>query len=159
MFWKCDFVDPAGFRGKSKPNLLKQETQSLACTLRILFRMYSDDMRRDHWGETQDRLIRYNSHSKMSCRTTSVGSKLLQCSGTLHQWKFSLFFCRVGRDGLKYFLSLTSDSHREAWSTLLLLFLTKILKMSDERVCATNSFEQEKRFLVSYSSKHSLNHD
>ncbi|KAF6020245.1 hypothetical protein EB796_021427 [Bugula neritina] len=33
----------AGFKGKAKPNLLKQETQSLACALRILFSMYSDE--------------------------------------------------------------------------------------------------------------------
>lgn len=28
-----------GFKGKSKPNLIRQECSSLACTLRILFRM------------------------------------------------------------------------------------------------------------------------
>jgi brefeldin A-inhibited guanine nucleotide-exchange protein len=48
----------AGFKGKAKPNLLKQETQSLACTLRILFRMYSDERRKDHWPEVQEKLIR-----------------------------------------------------------------------------------------------------
>lgn len=94
VLWK------AGFRGKTKPNLLKQETQSLACTLRILFRMYQDDARRGHWQEVQDRLI------------------------------------RVGREGLQYFLALQSDSHREAWSSLLLLFLTKILKLPDDRFAA-----------------------
>ena len=36
----------------------------------------------------------------------------------------------VGKDLLGYFLSLTSDSHREAWSNLLLLFLTRVLKVS-----------------------------
>ncbi|KAI0232805.1 Brefeldin A-inhibited guanine nucleotide-exchange protein 1 [Lamellibrachia satsuma] len=51
LLWK------AGFRGKVKPNLMKQETQSLACTLRILFRMYSDDMRRDCWPQVQEKLI------------------------------------------------------------------------------------------------------
>lgn len=51
-------ISDAGFKGKAKPNLLKQETQSLACTLRILFRMYSDDMRRDFWPEVQQKLIR-----------------------------------------------------------------------------------------------------
>uniref|UniRef100_S4RFZ5 ARF guanine nucleotide exchange factor 1 n=1 Tax=Petromyzon marinus TaxID=7757 RepID=S4RFZ5_PETMA len=47
----------AGFKGKSKPNLLKQETSSLACSLRILFRMYMDESRQNAWGEVQNRLI------------------------------------------------------------------------------------------------------
>ncbi|ELU08063.1 hypothetical protein CAPTEDRAFT_213398 [Capitella teleta] len=91
ILWK------AGFKGKAKPNLLKQETQSLACTLRILFRMYSDEKRKDHWPAVQEKLI------------------------------------RVGGEALAYFLSLQSDNHREAWSNLLLLFLTKILKLPDDR--------------------------
>jgi len=48
-----------GFKGKMKPNLLKQETQSLACALRILFRMYADDQRQAHIAVVQDLLIRY----------------------------------------------------------------------------------------------------
>ncbi|XP_010778657.1 brefeldin A-inhibited guanine nucleotide-exchange protein 1-like [Notothenia coriiceps] len=87
----------AGFKGKSKPNLLKQETSSLACGLRILFRMYKDPGRSDAWDEVQRRLL-------------SV------CS-----------------EALVYFLSLTSESHREAWTNLLLLFLTKVMKISDDR--------------------------
>lgn len=39
LLWK------AGFKGKAKPNLLKQETQSLSCCLRILFRLNSDSSR------------------------------------------------------------------------------------------------------------------
>ncbi|PAA89773.1 hypothetical protein BOX15_Mlig000993g4 [Macrostomum lignano] len=39
LLWK------AGFKGKAKPNLLKQETQSLSCCLRILFRLNSDPSR------------------------------------------------------------------------------------------------------------------
>uniref|UniRef100_G3NEM5 ARF guanine nucleotide exchange factor 1 n=1 Tax=Gasterosteus aculeatus aculeatus TaxID=481459 RepID=G3NEM5_GASAC len=91
LLWK------AGFKGKSKPNLLKQETSSLACGLRILFRMYTDESRRDAWEEVQRRLLDV-------------------CSGAV-----------------AYFLALTSESHREAWTNLLLLFLTKVLKISDER--------------------------
>ncbi|XP_017308614.1 brefeldin A-inhibited guanine nucleotide-exchange protein 1 isoform X1 [Ictalurus punctatus] len=87
----------AGFKGKSKPNLLKQETSSLACGLRILFRMYTDPSRRDAWEEVQRRLL------------------------------------NVCSDAVDYFLKLTSESHREAWTNLLLLFLTKVLKISDER--------------------------
>lgn len=87
----------AGFKGKSKPNLLKQETSSVACGLRILFRMYTDKKRSDAWGEVQHRLL------------------------------------NVCSEALSYFLTLTSESHREAWTNLLLLFLTKVLKIDDER--------------------------
>uniref|UniRef100_A0A8C4DG58 ADP-ribosylation factor guanine nucleotide-exchange factor 1 (brefeldin A-inhibited) n=1 Tax=Dicentrarchus labrax TaxID=13489 RepID=A0A8C4DG58_DICLA len=91
LLWK------AGFKGKSKPNLLKQETSSLACGLRILFRMYTDESRRDAWEEVQRRLL------------------------------------NVCSEAVAYFLALNSESHREAWTNLLLLFLTKVLKISDER--------------------------
>uniref|UniRef100_A0A3P9I331 ADP ribosylation factor guanine nucleotide exchange factor 1 n=1 Tax=Oryzias latipes TaxID=8090 RepID=A0A3P9I331_ORYLA len=91
LLWK------AGFKGKSKPNLLKQETSSLACGMRILFRMYTDESRQDAWEEVQRRLL------------------------------------NVCSEALAYFLALTSESHREAWTNLLLLFLTKVLKISDER--------------------------
>lgn len=46
----------------------------------------------------------------------------------------SLFCCSVCSEALSYFLTLTSESHREAWTNLLLLFLTKVLKISDNRV-------------------------
>ncbi|XP_026674673.1 brefeldin A-inhibited guanine nucleotide-exchange protein 1 [Ceratina calcarata] len=51
VLWK------AGFRGNAKPNLLKQETQSLACALRILFKMYSDEAHRTDWSKVEDRLV------------------------------------------------------------------------------------------------------
>lgn len=48
---------------------------------------------------------------------------------------FFLFMCcSVCSEAVAYFLALTSESHREAWTNLLLLFLTKVLKISDERV-------------------------
>ncbi|KAJ8265237.1 hypothetical protein COCON_G00143360 [Conger conger] len=87
----------AGFKGKSKPNLLKQETSSLACCLRILFRMYSDQQLQASWPDIQTRL-------------------LLVCS-----------------EALAYFISLTSESHREAWTSLLLLLLTKTLRLPDTK--------------------------
>ncbi|EGV97658.1 Brefeldin A-inhibited guanine nucleotide-exchange protein 2 [Cricetulus griseus] len=65
----------AGFKGKSKPNLLKQETSSLACCLRILFRMYVDEDRRDSWGEIQQRLL---THIMSRTRAT-VGPEQLDC--------------------------------------------------------------------------------
>uniref|UniRef100_A0A672LHV8 ARF guanine nucleotide exchange factor 2 n=1 Tax=Sinocyclocheilus grahami TaxID=75366 RepID=A0A672LHV8_SINGR len=63
----------AGFKGKSKPNLLKQETSN-----------------------------------------TTV--HMLVCS-----------------EALAYFISLTSESHREAWTSLLLLLLTRTLRMPDDK--------------------------
>ncbi|XP_077991507.1 brefeldin A-inhibited guanine nucleotide-exchange protein 1-like [Glandiceps talaboti] len=87
----------AGFKGKSKPNLLKQETNSLACLLRILFRMYMDRNRKDHWNQIQDRLI------------------------------------SVCKEALDYFLKLDSESHRESWRSILVLFLTKVIKLQDDR--------------------------
>ncbi|NXS56871.1 BIG2 protein, partial [Brachypteracias leptosomus] len=95
---KEDAEHMAAAQGKSKPNLLKQETSSLACCLRILFRMYVDEKRRDSWDAIQRRLL-------------SV------CS-----------------EALAYFITVNSESHREAWTNLLLLLLTKTLKISDEKV-------------------------
>ncbi|NWX25979.1 BIG2 protein, partial [Notiomystis cincta] len=95
---KSLLVTSAGFKGKSKPNLLKQETSSLACCLRILFRMYVDESRREAWDAVQRRLL-------------SV------CS-----------------EALAYFITVNSESHREAWTNLLLLLLTKTLKISDDKV-------------------------
>lgn len=40
-----------GFKGSVKPNLLKQETQSLACSLRVLFRMLGDSSREPNWPQ------------------------------------------------------------------------------------------------------------
>ncbi|XP_014206228.1 brefeldin A-inhibited guanine nucleotide-exchange protein 1 isoform X2 [Copidosoma floridanum] len=91
ILWK------AGFRGNVKPNLLKQETQSLACALRILFKMYSDETHRASWQQIESRLV------------------------------------EVAAEALDYFLVLTSEAHREAWTPILLLLLARILKMTDAR--------------------------
>lgn len=50
--WKAGFM-----RNRSKPNLLKQETTSLACALRILFRMYDLEERRDIWPRVEERIL------------------------------------------------------------------------------------------------------
>ncbi|EAT34779.1 AAEL013012-PA, partial [Aedes aegypti] len=94
VLWK------AGFKGSLKPNLLKQETQSLACVLRILFKMYSDESRRRDWQDIEQRLI------------------------------------AVCTEALDYFLSLQSEPHRDAWTSLLLLVMTRLLKMPDSRFAA-----------------------
>ncbi|XP_059050657.1 brefeldin A-inhibited guanine nucleotide-exchange protein 1 [Achroia grisella] len=94
VLWK------ANFKGAVKPNMLKQETQSLACVLRILFKMYSDEARRDHWPAVQKSLI------NICC------------------------------EALEYFAGVTNETHRDAWTSILLLILTRILKMPDERFAA-----------------------
>ncbi|XP_070490197.1 brefeldin A-inhibited guanine nucleotide-exchange protein 1 [Chironomus tepperi] len=100
VLWK------AGFKGSVKPNLLKQETQSLACVLRILFKMYSDENRQNDWIDIEQRLI------------------------------------NVCKEALEYFLSLQSEPHRDAWTSLLLLIMTRLLKMPDHRFAthATNYY-------------------
>ncbi|KAL1518342.1 hypothetical protein ABEB36_001979 [Hypothenemus hampei] len=91
LLWKV------GYRGSLKPNLLKQETQSLACLLRILFKLYGDEGRRQHWNLIEEKLM------------------------------------EVCQEAFDYFLQLQSESHRETWTSLLLLVLTRMLKMTDSR--------------------------
>lgn len=90
----------AGLKGAVKPNLLKQEATSLACTLRILFKMYSDEARSADWQDIEARLI------------------------------------GVCQEALEYYLAMQSESHREAWTSLLLLILTRLIRMPDQRVSA-----------------------
>jgi brefeldin A-inhibited guanine nucleotide-exchange protein len=52
ILWK------AGFKGKDKPNLLKHETQSLACMFRILFKMLNDDSRQSYMNQIETRLLK-----------------------------------------------------------------------------------------------------
>eukprot|EP00730_Choanoeca_flexa_P014367 TRINITY_DN6260_c0_g1_i1.p1 TRINITY_DN6260_c0_g1~~TRINITY_DN6260_c0_g1_i1.p1 ORF type:complete len:1256 (+),score=488.56 TRINITY_DN6260_c0_g1_i1:453-3770(+) len=49
--WQAGFM-----RNRSKPNLLKQETTSLGCSLRILFRMYEAEARQDMWESVETRI-------------------------------------------------------------------------------------------------------
>ncbi|KAH0540473.1 hypothetical protein KQX54_017657 [Cotesia glomerata] len=91
ILWK------AGFRGTVKPNLLKQETQSLACALRILFKMYNDETHRTNWSTVESHLV------------------------------------EISREALEYFLVLSNEAHRDAWTPILLLLLNRILKMCDNR--------------------------
>lgn len=88
----------AGLKGSVKPNLLKQESTSLACVLRILFKMYSDESRSQEWRDIEVRLI------------------------------------SVCKEALEYYLGLQSEAHRDAWTSLLLLVMTRLIKMPDQRV-------------------------
>jgi hypothetical protein len=41
---------------------------------------------------------------------------------------------RLTRDSLEYYVTLQSESHRDAWTNVLILLLTKLLKFNEERV-------------------------
>ncbi|XP_065669547.1 brefeldin A-inhibited guanine nucleotide-exchange protein 1 isoform X2 [Hydra vulgaris] len=92
LLWKFGFT-----KGQSRPNLLKQETTSLACLIRILFRMYSE-----------------NSFSNVCI----VVEEKLKC---------------YIKEAFEYFTLLDSTNHRDAWTPVLVLILTKILKLENER--------------------------
>ena len=49
-------------------------------------------------------------------------------------FKSCIFHYRVNHDALQYFMSLQSESHREAWCNIMLLMLTRTMKLGDERV-------------------------
>ncbi|XP_074598871.1 ADP ribosylation factor guanine nucleotide exchange factor Sec71 isoform X2 [Brevipalpus obovatus] len=51
ILWK------AGFHGNAKPNLLSQESQSISCALRMLFKMFTDERREADLPTIQDQLI------------------------------------------------------------------------------------------------------
>lgn len=80
----------AGFRGKNKPNLSTQETSSLACAMRLLFKMYSDEKRKDYESEIE---------AKLSEVTKSALSYFLVLQSESHRnaWKalLVLIFTRI----------------------------------------------------------------
>ncbi|XP_043505405.1 brefeldin A-inhibited guanine nucleotide-exchange protein 2 [Polistes fuscatus] len=93
LLWKSGFY----CNMKSETGLLNQEIQSLACALRILFKMYSDEAHRNDWAKVETLLV------------------------------------EVACEALEYFLALSNEMHIDAWTPILLLLLTRILKMSDSR--------------------------
>nr|CAB3222754.1 brefeldin A-inhibited guanine nucleotide-exchange protein 1 [Phallusia mammillata] len=98
ILWK------AGFKGKSKPNLIRQETSSLLCALRILFRI--------------------NENVDCPEKTTTI---LLRT-------------CQVA---LKYFSTISTESHRDAWTNILLLLLTRLLRLPKEKfILLSNDLHQ-----------------
>lgn len=96
FFSQC--IVSAGNLGISRPTLLLQETQSLACTLRILFKMSADESRSEDWTQI---------HSELT---------------------------NVCREALTCFLTLQQEEHLEAWTCLLLLMITRIYKMPNDKV-------------------------
>ena len=41
---------------------------------------------------------------------------------------------RLSHDALEYYVTLPAESHREAWSTVLMLMFMKFLQLTDEQV-------------------------
>ncbi|CAF4312534.1 unnamed protein product [Rotaria socialis] len=91
LLWK------AGYRGKAKPNLLTQETHSIACAFRILFRLFSDPKRSDSMDTLKRRILKLTHGS------------------------------------LEYYVTLQSESHRDAWTSVLILIFTKFLKLNEDQ--------------------------
>ncbi|CAF4312114.1 unnamed protein product, partial [Rotaria sp. Silwood2] len=91
LLWK------AGYRGKAKPNLLTQETHSIACAFRILFRLYTDPKRNDSMDVLKRRIL------------------------------------KLAHTSLEYYVTLQSESHRDAWTSVLILIFTKFLKLNEDR--------------------------
>ncbi|XP_010213775.1 PREDICTED: brefeldin A-inhibited guanine nucleotide-exchange protein 1-like [Tinamus guttatus] len=77
-----------------------------------------------------------NSYTEFQ-RVRSQSALIIAAVGALAMRVLAASVCS---EALGYFLTLTSESHREAWTNLLLLFLTKVLKISDERFKAHASF-------------------
>lgn len=48
-----------GFRGRSKPNLLRQETTSILSAFRILYHMLTDSNREQDYEQIEENLLRY----------------------------------------------------------------------------------------------------
>ena len=87
----------------------------MTCVLRILFRLFHD---RKHT----------NVHELLQRR-------LLKCVSEIGvaQKEIDLLF-RLMHDSVEYYLGLQSESQRDAWTNLLMLLLTKLLRLTDEQV-------------------------
>ena len=67
----------AGFRGRTRPNLLRQETSSLLCSLRILYHMLSDRERDTDHDAIQNRLLRYTVEPLSNQDTNGVEESVI----------------------------------------------------------------------------------
>ena len=80
--------------------MLRQESTSAVCTLRILYQMLADQNREKNHKSIETRLLNLVSTS------------------------------------LSYFLSLSSEIHKDSWTPALLLIFTRILQLPTESVSA-----------------------
>lgn len=55
---------------------------------------------------------------------------------------------RVCNEALGYFISLTSESHREAWNSLLMLLLTRTLRLPDDKAGTHTHTEYTSKYTI-----------
>jgi brefeldin A-inhibited guanine nucleotide-exchange protein len=87
----------------------------MTCVFRILFRLFHDRKHANAHELLQRRLLKFVSNIDLAEQETIVSFRLM-------------------RDSLEYYLTLQSESHRDAWTNLLMLLLAKLLRLNDERV-------------------------
>lgn len=109
LLWKAGL-------GKTKPNLVRQETRSLRYALKILFRMYTDPGRSDG-HQVQNRLIRLAQSAFLEQRPGGL-----------------MTIDSVCRNALEYYLKLEAESHRKDWLYLLHLVLHRTHQLSPAQV-------------------------
>ena len=88
----------AGLQGNVKPNLLVHESKSIACALRILFKIYADERRENDLDLVKTRLI------------------------------------NLCYSSLEYYLTLEAEMHRDSWSSVIILIMSKLLNLPDDKV-------------------------
>lgn len=139
FLWFCKFISPMMSSRKKKTllNKLNPFRAAICCKTGLMQDVIFPSKCSHHPSP-----IRTDSYFESS--QSLVFSSLLRLSVIASFWEVSLCVCcSVCSEAVAYFLALTSESHREAWTNLLLLFLTKVLKISDERV-RSNSGPQQK---------------
>lgn len=58
----------------------------------------------------------------------------INCSFFVDSDVYLIGMFRLSHDALEYYVTLPSESHREAWSTVLMLMFMKFLQLTDEQV-------------------------
>ena len=67
-----------------------------------------------------------------------------------HRWQYECpSIDRLARESLEYYVTLQSESHRETWTSVLILIFTKFLRLSEERVSAADDIHS---VLIGFSS-------
>ena len=101
----------AGLQGNVKPNLLVHESKSVACALRVLFKIYGDEKRSED--------------------TDLVRSRLLN----------------LCHSSLEYYLTLEAEMHRDSWSSVIILIMSKLLSLPDDKVSDLFLLQRIREFL------------
>jgi brefeldin A-inhibited guanine nucleotide-exchange protein len=74
------------------------ESKSIACALRILFKIYNDEKRTKDLELVKNRLINLCNSS------------------------------------LEYYLTLENEMHRDSWTSVIILIMSKLLSLPDDKV-------------------------